>query len=695
MAEKDSSQPEHARRVGDYDIVGRLGDGPRGTVYLGKESDDSDVVAIKTVPGADPEFVPRLKSVKRVSSSYVARTIDAGIADGVPYIVRENVEGRSLAEVVEHEGPLTGDALERVAVGTLTALTAIHLAGLAHRGLTPRNVILTADGPRVTDFEMGDPAGEVAYRAPEQVAGLQYGPYADVFAWAATVVFAGTGAAPFDQAPEAVLNAEPQLGALPEQLREVVAAALAKDVAGRPTAYTALLRLLGDKAPAMQSIVPVPPQAEPIEGVPLEGVPVAMPVPLPEAIPQQPTQQMWGPPPGAPQQPPQQNWTPPNTVRGQTATSAVKKPFPIGLVAGVAAVVLVSGLGLWGASHYSTLHLTTVAEQAAASRPSAGSGAASSDAAANVPQNGQPSQAAQPGTTQQPQQPQVIVTAPWAATPSPDDDGVVPLVLPTDSSLPPTSVPVLTQVPTPVPTQPVVVPTQQATVTVQPTATTDRRGHGKPTDKPKDNQDDQKPTPTATVTKTVEPSPAGSPTTSPTPPPSATPTPAPTPSSTWSRPSDRPTEKPTEKPTPTPVPTRTVTQTVKPEEPKPTPTPTKTTEEPKPTPTAPTQKYTATEVCGGGFYVQRSQAFYGGTTYQLYNSGTGENCVVTLKSGPDVGKASPVSATIEVQGAGSKTDSGNYEWYAGPVKMPAKSKCVRFAGSAGGNNTSSGWANCG
>lgn len=693
MAEKDSSQPEHARRIGDYGIVGRLGDGPRGTVYLGKESADSDVVAIKTVPGADPEFVPRLKSVKRVSSAYVARTIDAGIADGVPYIVRENVEGRSLAEVVEHEGPLDGDALERVAVGTLTALTAIHLAGLAHRGLTPRNVILTADGPRVTDFEMGDPVGEVAFQAPEQVAGLQYGPYADVFAWAATVVFAGTGAAPFDQNPEAVLNAEPELDALPQQLREVVATALAKDVAGRPTAYTALLRLLGDKAPAMQSVMPVPPQGEPIEGVPIEGVPIAMPVPLPEAIPQQPTQQMWGPPPGAPQEHPQQSWTPPNTLQGQTA-AAKKKPFPIGLVAGVAAVALVSGLGIWGASRYSTVHLTTVAEQAAASRPSAGSGATSSDGTVGLPQNGQPTQAAQPGTTQQPQQPQVVVTAPWASTPSPDDDGVVPLVLPTDSSLPPSNVPVLTQVPTPVPTQPVVVPTQPATVTVQATPTNDRRGHGKPTDKPKDNQDDQKPTPTATVTKTVEPSPEGSPTTSPTQP-ASTPTPTPTWDRPSDKPSDKPTDKPTVKPTPTPVPTRTVTQTVKPEEPKPTPT--KTTEEPKPTqtPTAPTQKYTATEVCGGGFYVQRSQSFYGGTTYQLYNSGTGENCVVTLKSGPDVGKATSVSATIEVQGAGSKTDSGNYEWYAGPVKMPAKGKCVRFAGSAGGNDTNSGWGNCG
>ncbi|TMR07582.1 hypothetical protein ETD86_51515 [Nonomuraea turkmeniaca] len=105
--------------------------------------------------------------------------------------------------------------------------------------------------------------------------------------------------------------------------------------------------------------------------------------------------------------------------------------------------------------------------------------------------------------------------------------------------------------------------------------------------------------------------------------------------------------------------------------------------------------YTATQVCGGGFVVQRSSSFTGGTTYQLWNNSTSQNCVVTLKSGPDVGKSTPVSATLEVQGGGGKTDSGNFEYYAGPVKLPAKGKCVRYAGSAGSGSTSAGWANCG
>jgi hypothetical protein len=61
----------------------------------------------------------------------------------------------------------------------------------------------------------------------------------------------------------------------------------------------------------------------------------------------------------------------------------------------------------------------------------------------------------------------------------------------------------------------------------------------------------------------------------------------------------------------------------------------------------------------------------------------------------DVGKKTPVSATLDVQGGGSATDSGNFEYYAGPVKLPAKGKCVKFSGSVGSQRTSVGWDNCG
>ncbi|MFD1936714.1 serine/threonine protein kinase [Nonomuraea mangrovi] len=149
----DALSPGDPERFGDHAIVGRLGVGPRGAVYLGRDSDDGELRAIKPLTDEsadDSETLDRLRSVKRVSSSYVARVFDVGVEDGTPYVVREHVEGRSLAETVEADGPLTDDALERVAVGVPTALTSAHLAGVTHRGLTPHNVILGADGPRVT-----------------------------------------------------------------------------------------------------------------------------------------------------------------------------------------------------------------------------------------------------------------------------------------------------------------------------------------------------------------------------------------------------------------------------------------------------------------------------------------------------------------------------------------------------------------
>ncbi|SEM05750.1 serine/threonine protein kinase [Nonomuraea pusilla] len=830
MAESDASQPDIPQRIGIYRITRLLGEGPRGPVYLGVAAgDDADAaaatdaagvleaVAVKTLdagpsdgPGAsaespgDGDFVGRLRGVGRVSSSYVARTLDAGVADGRVYVVREYVEGRSLAEAVAADGPLAGEALERLAVGTLTALTAVHLAGFAHRGLTPANVIMTGETLKITDIEIGDPAGELGYRAPEQLNGLRYGPYADVFAWAATMVFAATGSAPFAHDADAVLHAEPEVGDLPEPLRQVVLAGLAKDVAGRPTTYTALLRLLGDanapippsaatpppanatphqNAPAAPTAepaepqtpgaqpsggqggqgggssliapivlpldgvplpppppgaplpppvgapVPPPPGADlplspgaaapppgapfpapgaplpppqspgsglppqggpvppaqggavappsgglvpmgqggvpgpPLEGVPVAGPPAGVPVEGGPDLPPVPRQQ-WGPPQGpegahqqwgpdggqAPQQQwgpdggqvPQQQWGPPGAqvphqgvpaqaAQGHAAAAPARRPFPIGLAAGVTAVVLLSGLGLWGASTYSS---RVQFEPAAAAAGSSASPAAT----------GPTGQAAVPTAAPQGTQPQAEVTAPWA-TPTPDDTGVGPLVLDADTD--PPSVPVLTSVPTPsaLPTQPVVVPTRHP----RPTRTVTR-----PT---------RKASPKATVTKTVKPTP------------SATPTPT----------------KTTKRPTPTPTPTRTPTSRPTTQQPQPEPTPTKTTASaaPKKNP------YTPTQVCGPGFYVQRQSSFTGGTTYQLYNSGTGENCVVTMKNGPDVGRRTPVRATLEVQGGGTRTDSGSYDYYAGPVKLPAKGKCVRYSGSAGSGSTSAAWGNCG
>jgi hypothetical protein len=104
--------------------------------------------------------------------------------------------------------------------------------------------------------------------------------------------------------------------------------------------------------------------------------------------------------------------------------------------------------------------------------------------------------------------------------------------------------------------------------------------------------------------------------------------------------------------------------------------------------------YTPQEACGSGYGVINSAALTGGRVYLLYNSGNGYNCVVTMKT-TNVGTASPVSAFLEPQGSTRTTDSGNYGYYAGPVKRSAPGQCVKWGGSVGSSSYTSPFQHCG
>ncbi|MEU6713565.1 protein kinase [Nonomuraea sp. NPDC046802] len=244
--------------IAAYRIVGRLGEGGQGIVYLG-QGPDGRYVAVKVLrqPSAgDDRFAKEIAAARRVEPFCIAQVLDASLG-AHPYIVSEYVEGPSLQQTGRHYGT----DLQRLAVGTATALSAIHRAGVVHRDFKPANVLLGQDGPRVIDFGIARAAdaavtvtssivGTPAYMAPEQLAGAQVGPAADVFAWACVIVFAGTGTPPFgnDTLPAVInriLSQEPFLGDLPEPLRSVVYACLAKDPAARPHMQDVLLRLIG------------------------------------------------------------------------------------------------------------------------------------------------------------------------------------------------------------------------------------------------------------------------------------------------------------------------------------------------------------------------------------------------------------------------------------------------------------------
>ncbi|GAA2731721.1 serine/threonine-protein kinase [Actinocorallia aurantiaca] len=272
MPDAQPLQPGDPDAIGAYRLVGRLGEGGQGVVYLG-EGADGRRVAVKLLQAhlddtARGRFVRELASTKRVARFCTAQVLDADLDGDRPFIVSEYVDGPSLSEAVAAEGVLADGALERLATGTLTALAAIHQAGVVHRDFKPGNVLLGPDGPRVIDFGIAkaldgaamatQPSaviGTPAYMSPEQVKGEAVGRPADVWAWAATLVFAATGVPPFGldgitTVIGRILHADPNLGSMSGPLRDLVQAALAKEPGARPTAQELLLRLLGGPEPS-------------------------------------------------------------------------------------------------------------------------------------------------------------------------------------------------------------------------------------------------------------------------------------------------------------------------------------------------------------------------------------------------------------------------------------------------------------
>lgn len=243
------------RRIGDYRLTGVLGVGGQGVVYLG-EAPSGERVAVKTLharTAAEPEALQRFlresEIARSVAAFCTARVIDAGIAGGTPYLISEYVQGPSLGELVTREGPRTGGGLDRLAITTLVALEAIHRAGIVHRDFKPGNVIMGQEGPVVIDFgiaRMLDHSttgsglvGTPGYLSPEQLGGEPAGPASDVFAWAATMVYAATGHRAFPGTVagvvlNAIMSGEPDLTGVPGRLRTLLVAALAKDPASRP-----------------------------------------------------------------------------------------------------------------------------------------------------------------------------------------------------------------------------------------------------------------------------------------------------------------------------------------------------------------------------------------------------------------------------------------------------------------------------
>ncbi|MGC4747026.1 serine/threonine protein kinase [Micromonospora sp. DT201] len=263
--------PNDPQWLGNYELLGRLGEGGMGTVFLGR-SPDGRLVAVKMLRAEhawDTEFRGRFRSevnrAREVPSFCTAAVLDADPDHETPYLVVEYVDGPSLSEVIRERGPLDGGTLHSVAVGVATALAAIHGVGVIHRDLKPQNVLFSLGTPKVIDFGIAralevtsrhtktdQMVGTVAYMAPERFdndSDRTVGPAADVFAWGVVVAYAATGRTPFRaDSPAAtaarILTQPPDLTGLGGSLRDLVGRTLAKDPTERPTAHQLLDLLL-------------------------------------------------------------------------------------------------------------------------------------------------------------------------------------------------------------------------------------------------------------------------------------------------------------------------------------------------------------------------------------------------------------------------------------------------------------------
>ncbi|WP_149551805.1 serine/threonine-protein kinase [Streptomyces marokkonensis] len=253
--------------VGPYRLLGRLGSGGMGRVYLGRSA-GGRTVAVKIVHphfALDEEFRARFRrevdAARRVGGAWTASVLDADPEARVPWVATAYAAGPSLAAAVTDAGPLPEHTVRTLGAGLAEALTAVHELGLVHRDVKPSNVLLTLDGPLLIDFGIaravdgtasltstGVSIGSPGYMSPEQILGKGVTGAADVFSLGAVLAYAATGRPPFPGDSSAallykVVHEPPELGAVDGELRELAEACLDKDPSARPAPAEVARRL--------------------------------------------------------------------------------------------------------------------------------------------------------------------------------------------------------------------------------------------------------------------------------------------------------------------------------------------------------------------------------------------------------------------------------------------------------------------
>jgi Flp pilus assembly protein TadD/predicted Ser/Thr protein kinase len=261
----DRLQTGDPGEVGAFRLLGRLGEGGMGRVFLG-ESRGGRKVAIKVVHphyANDPEFRRRfareVAAARQVGGFHTAAVVGADPEADPPWMATAYIPGPSVADAVAQSGPLDRAGVDRLGAALAEGLAAIHECGLIHRDLKPGNVILAEDGPRIIDFGIAKGAdataltgssaviGTLRYMSPEQLNGQELTPQSDVFGLGTVLAYAATGHDPF-QAPTIpgvitrILSGEPDLDPLSGELHGIIVDCLAKDPSSRPSPGDLLAR---------------------------------------------------------------------------------------------------------------------------------------------------------------------------------------------------------------------------------------------------------------------------------------------------------------------------------------------------------------------------------------------------------------------------------------------------------------------
>jgi serine/threonine protein kinase len=254
-------------RIGPYSIIGKLGAGAMGQVFLAR-STAGRLVAVKTIrvelaeePGYRARFAREVAAASRVSGVFTAAVIQADAEADLPWVATAYVPAPSLKTLVRRTGPLPVPAVRWLAAGCAEALQSIHSAGLLHRDVKPSNVLVAPTGPQVIDFGVArvaervqltathGSAGTPSYMAPEQARdGTLVSSASDVFSLGATLVFAATGHPPYEGETSMdilvrLATEPPDLTGVPDELTALLTACLDRTPRNRPTEAAILAEL--------------------------------------------------------------------------------------------------------------------------------------------------------------------------------------------------------------------------------------------------------------------------------------------------------------------------------------------------------------------------------------------------------------------------------------------------------------------